>query len=294
MKHAIVTGATGFIGVHLVAELLTHGSRVTALCLKDDPALSRLPTEVGIEYDMQDLPEADVFYHLAWQSASGQGRGDALIQSRNACMTVDALLTSYRLGCRRFVALGTIYEKLAPQIIASGKVGGADFYILSKEYAHSMANQLGYKLGIEFAWCTICHPIGRLIKPEQMMASVVSKLLEGTSPPLGPCLTTYDIVAVEDVAQGLRLLGEAGELSQRAYYIGSGSPKPLRAWLEEARRVLGAGIPLGFGEREDDGLRFDESWFDISPLQRDTGYAPLTGFAGAVQNVAQSMKIYEA
>ncbi len=151
-----------------------------------------------------------------------------------------------------------------------------------------MAGQLAYKLEMEFAWCTICHPIGRMMKRDQMMAIVADGLLAGKSPAIGPALTFYDVVAVEDVALGLRLLGEAEKnaLSRREYYIGSGTPKLLREWLEEARDALGVNTPLGIGKRADDGLRFDKSWFDISALREDTGYAPRMSFAEAVANAA--------
>jgi nucleoside-diphosphate-sugar epimerase len=119
------------------------------------------------------------------------------------------------------------------------------------------------------------------------MACVIASLQAKKSPPLGPCTALYDIVAVEDVAYGLALIGEAAGLKHREYYIGSGKPKPLRAWLAEARQALGAQAPLGFGAKEDDGLRFEEGWFDIAPLQEDTGYAPRVSFAEAVRNVAR-------
>jgi nucleoside-diphosphate-sugar epimerase len=291
MTHAIVTGATGFIGLHLVSELLERGNRVTAFCLKNDPGISRLPPEAGIVCDMQNLPQADMFYHLAWASASGPGRADAVTQSQNAGLTLQALEAAHMLGCKRFIALGTVYERLAGQIMEANRFKGPDFYVLTKAYAHKMANRLAFKLGIDFAWCAICHPIGRHIKPEQLMAGVIAALKAKKSPPLGPCTAIFDIVAVEDVARGLALLGEADNLAHREYYIGSGKPKPLRAWLEEARQALGAETPLGFGEKPDDGLRFEEGWFDISALQADTGYTPQISFAEAVRNVAEETTI---
>jgi nucleoside-diphosphate-sugar epimerase len=287
MKNAIVTGATGFVGVHLVTDLLSRGVRVTALCRENSPNLERLPSEAEKVYCLDKLPKADVFYHLAWEGASGPGRGDAALQARNAELTLRALMTAHQINCGKFVALGTVYENLAPQIKESGKAGAPDFYILSKEYAHSVANQLAYKLGMEFIWCKICHPIGRFIKPEQLMAVVVSGLLGGVTPAFGSAATVFDIVAVEDIARGLRLLGGCGPLPGREYYIGSGAPKSLRDWLEETRRILGSDVLIGFGERPDDGLRFNESWFDIAPLAEATGYAPRVGFADAVKTVKE-------
>ena len=290
VKTAIITGATGFVGVHLVEELQSHNVDVTALCREGSQNMDRLPPDVETTYYLDDLPLADVFYHLAWEGASGIGRGDATLQACNAELTLHSLLAAHRLRCSRFVALGTIYENFAPQIKASATSGSADFYILSKEYAHSMANQLAYKVDLEFVWCKICHPIGRFIKPEQMIAFVISNLLAGTKPSFGPALIPYDIVAVEDVAHGLYLVGCCDQLTKREYYIGSGSPKPLYRWLEDVRNVLGVDVPISIGEKPDDGLQFDESWFDITPLTMDTGYKPVVDLSDAVNHVVKWIK----
>jgi len=290
VKTAIITGATGFVGVHLVEELQSHNVDVTALCREGSQNMDRLPPGVETAYHLDDLPSADVFYHLAWEGASGIGRGDATLQARNAELTLHSLLAAHRLRCSRFVALGTIYENFASQIKASATSGSADFYILSKEYAHSMANQLAYKVDMDFVWCKICHPIGRFIKPEQMMAFVISSLLAGVKPSFGPALTSYDIIAVEDVAQGLYLVGCCESLTKWEYYIGSGFPQPLYKWLEETRNILDVNVPIGIGEKPDDRLQFDENWFDIMPLATETGYAPTVSFARAVDNVARWVK----
>ena len=86
-----------------------------------------------------------------------------------------------------------------------------------------MCKKLADKLDIQFVWATIFQPIGRYIKKEQVMTYAVSGLLNGEPPEFGPAMEPYDITAVEDIAQGLRLLGEC-DLSRQDYYIGSGCP----------------------------------------------------------------------
>jgi len=272
MKSAIVTGAAGFIGTHLVGELRSHGVSVTS------PGRGDIPTET-----------ADIFYHLAWEGASGTGRSDSVLQARNAELTLQALETAHKLGCGKFVALGTVYERFAEQIAESGSFGSSNFYILSKKYAHDMSRQLALKLGIDFIWITICHPIGRYIKPEQMMAYAVSNLLKGVSPAFGSATTLYDIAAVEDIARGLYLAGDC-TLTKREYYIGSGNPRPLREWLEEARTILNVAPEIEFGKRPDDDLRFEREWFDTAPFTIETGYSPQTKFDKAVRNTAEWVK----
>lgn len=299
MKSAIVTGASGFIGTHLCRELQENNIRVTALVRHGGTNFKRLGEAVDVvecgmdEYESLADVKADVFFHLAWEGATGLGRDDELLQIKNVYRTVSALHAAKRAGCKRFVALGTVYEKLVPQIMREEQHRKADFYLLAKQSAHFMCRKLAGKLGIEFVWATVFQPIGRYIKKEQVMSYAISGLLNGVAPEFGPAMEPYDITAVEDIAYGLRLLGESA-LSKQQYYIGSGSPMLMKEYLMQAKRVLSSDTALKIGARPDDGLRFSFDWYDISTLERDTGYTVRVGFEQAVLNVAEWIKSGEA
>ena len=284
MNSAIVSGATGFIGIHLVHELVSAGVDVVVLCQYKCANLTRIPGSVRVVYELSELPYADVFYHLAWEQASGPGRLDAVLQSKNVTLTLEVLHAANKIGAK-FIALGTVYERFADKVSHADKFDNSNFYILAKHSAHNMSNQLAYKLGNDYVWCQICHPIGRYIKHEQLMAYVISSLIDGTPPSFGPAETLYDVVAVEDVAQGLCLLGKQ-KTPRREYYIGSGNPKPLREILQQTKAILRTDTPLMIGTRPDDGLLFEESWFDISLISHDVGYEPCIGFEQSVCAVA--------
>ena len=291
MKSAIITGATGFIGTHLCNELRSNGISITGLARPGSANAKRLDTAELLWCGMDDYGklsgvEADTFYHLAWEGATGPGRDDDVLQEQNVSRTLAALHAAKRLGCKRFIALGTVYERLVPQILKSKVHRTADFYLLAKSSAHYYCLKLAQKLGIEFVWATIFQPIGRYIKEEQVMTYTVSSLLNRRIPKYGPAMEPYDITAVEDIALSLRLLGEC-RLSEQEYYIGSGSPMRMKDYLLRAKHVLGVDTELGIGLLPDDGLRFSFEWYDILPLVNDTGYHPLTGFDQGVLNVAE-------
>lgn len=294
MKSAIVTGATGFIGTHLCSELLKNNIKVTGLARKDSGKIKRLQ-DVNLvwcgmdDYDSFEGEKADTFYHLAWEGATGIGRDDEELQTKNIARTMKALKAAKRLGCRRFVALGTVYENLVPQILTDSQHRKPDFYLLAKQSSHHICMKLSEKLDIEFVWATIFQPIGRYIKKEQVMTYAIASLLSGEPPEFGPAMEPYDITAVEDIAYGLRLLGEC-RLTRKEYYIGSDSPMLMKEYLKRARKVLGVDTELKIGARADDGLRFSYDWYDISPIKKDTGYSIHVGFEQAVVNVAEWVK----
>lgn len=294
MKSAIVTGATGFIGTHLCKELMQSGIHVTGLAREDSINLNRLDGTDVIWCGMDDYStfngeKADTFYHLAWEGATGIGRDDEELQVKNIARTVNAMKAAKRVGSKRFVALGTVYENLVPQILMDSQHRKPDFYLLAKQSSHNICMKLADKLDMEFVWATIFQPIGRYIKREQVMTYAVEGLLKHDPPKFGPALEPYDITAVEDIAYGLRLLGEC-ELSRREYYIGSGSPMIMKDYLIRTREILNVKTDLKIGVRPDDGLRFSYDWYDISSLKKDTGYHVRVGFDQAVINVADWVK----
>jgi nucleoside-diphosphate-sugar epimerase len=90
MKTAFVTGATGFLGLHLVEHLVGEGVRVVALHRRgaDTGALSRLPVElaVGAVDDLMSVErampvEVDVVFHLAGNTSTWSG--DRALQIRD-------------------------------------------------------------------------------------------------------------------------------------------------------------------------------------------------------------------
>ena len=295
MKTAIISGATGFIGTHLCKELNDNKVKVKALVRRDSGNLKRLDgvaelVECGMdEYDSLKEEKADVFYHLAWEGATGPGRDDEFLQIKNIYRTISAMHAAKRIGCKRFVALGTVYENFVPQIMQDKQHRKADFYILAKQNAHYMCQKLATKLGIEFVWATIFQPIGRYIKKDQVMAYAINGILKGEEPKFGPAMEPYDITSVEDISYGLRLLGECS-LTKQEYYIGSGKPKIMKDYLVETKAILQSETELEIGVRPDDGLRFSFDWYDITELEKDTGYSVKIGFDQAVLNVVDWIK----
>jgi nucleoside-diphosphate-sugar epimerase len=119
--HALVTGAAGFIGSHLVERLLEHGVTVTGVdCFTDyyEPALKRrnlagvrthprfrlLELDLG-EADLAALPEVTVVFHEAAQAGVRASWGAAFASyARHNVLATQRLLERYRQSrLERFV-----------------------------------------------------------------------------------------------------------------------------------------------------------------------------------------------
>jgi nucleoside-diphosphate-sugar epimerase len=291
MKSAVVTGAAGFIGSHLCNELVSKGIEVTALVRNENE--ERLPKSVKCvkcdmdRYSSVGIDYADVFYHLAWEGATGAGRSDEKLQELNAVRSLDALELANRTGCKKFIGLGTVFEKLAGQIKNSMISNKSAPYILNKRLAHLKCLSACENMDMEFVWAEILHPIGKYIKTDQLAAYAIGSLLNNQVAAFGPAQEYFDITAAENIAYGLYLLGEKN-VRQKEYYIGGGEPAKLADYLLSITRILG--VPefnLKIGSLPDDGFRYQLEWYDIGPLVRDTGYRPVVSFYDAVKNTAE-------
>lgn len=297
MKQAIITGGTGFIGRHLVDCLLHHGVQVCIITRQREKEIARdgltcvscdLLNIDALEH-IPNIGQDTVFYHLAWNSVDAATRQNALLQTENIKYSLNAVLAANKLSIPKFIGMGTVYERLLPLVRDSATPVFSDYYIMIKNTTHYLCRNLARRSNIDFTWATTFHPLGKYIKPSQLIAYVIKGLIDNNPPLLGPATEPFDMIAAEDIANALFLLGEKDTPGDE-YYIGSGKPMLLCEYLELAREVLQVNTELRFGARPDDGLRFDFSWFDISPLVRDTGYTPTREFQESVKRTAEYLR----
>lgn len=302
---AIVSGAAGFVGCHLVKNLQEKGIFVVAVCRPNSPHNERLKEFNNldiVECDTSNFMELkeklaqynpDVFFHFAWEGTTGEKRGDYTIQLANVKNTCDAYMCAAEIGCKKFVAAGTIYEKLMDQILSAENFSPLSYYVMAKHFAYESLFQLSKKMELDWTWCLFCQPIGRYIKLNQLMAYLVMELREGRMPLLGTAENPFDIIVVEDLAEGLYLAAEH-KLEARRYYIGSGTPRKLREYLTCAGEIISPTQKLRFGERPDDGLRFSYEWLDAKPFQEETHFKSHCSFEDGVRAVEAWVDEYKS
>jgi nucleoside-diphosphate-sugar epimerase len=129
---AIVTGASGFIGSRLVAELVGRGYQVAALGRRgwsQLPGIRKKHLE-GSSYIEANLDEIDrvqeilrsegfhgrelkFFFHLAWGGGNKLSDLDVKAQSENIARTVSTYCIADGLNAERYIFSGTMEEAFA-------------------------------------------------------------------------------------------------------------------------------------------------------------------------------------
>ena len=301
MKKVIVTGANGFVGYWLIRELQRNGVHVTAIIKDENENISMFKefNDVKVVYcDLSQLntltekitdTDYDAFYHLAWISAGGAGRADYAIQLNNVKYACDAVGIAAKLGCKKILFAGTVTEKIAENILnLSGKAVN-NIYGICKHMTHCLVDVECQKLGIDYVWMQFSNLYGPYSINGNIVGYTIKELLQNHEASFGPAQQIYDLLYIEDLVYAVYLLGEK-QTKQHAYYLGSGQLRILADYLTEIGEICGKPELIKIGARPDDGTRYEESWFDITPLKEDTGYSPRVSYKDGIQQTIDWMK----
>ncbi|MCI8454959.1 MAG: NAD(P)-dependent oxidoreductase [Lachnospiraceae bacterium] len=296
MKKVFMTGATGFIGIHLLREMRKRGTEVWALCRESSREYEAVKKIAGVHIvgcgleDVQTVlklcreREFDAFYHLAWNGASGPLRKEYGVQLQNVKWTCDCVKAAKFLQCKKIIVTGTVCENQCSAIDGLEEFVGASYYLFAKRYAHRLAREISKELDMPLVWCQFYHPIGVFNKKEQIIADTIQKLLHQESLRFGPANGLFDVIDVRDLACALYKMGETA-LKNDTYFIGSGSPRRLKEYLEDIKEILDPFADMQYGSIKTADLPMERAWLDPSAFQEETGFIPSISFSESVEEM---------
>lgn len=300
MKKVLLTGGTGFIGYHLIKELHKRNIEFWAICRPGNSEAERIKGIKGahiISCDLKDisrLPEIceerefDAFFHLAWNGASGELRLDENVQMENVKCVVDCVKVAKELQCKKVIFAGTVCEKQVESIGEIDKFSNSSNYLIAKKYAHVMAQNIAKKIQQEIVWCNFYHPIGVFNKKNQIVASVIKKLLEGNKIALGDGKSLFDVIDVSDLVNAFCIMADTS-LSKDTYFVGSGNPRLLKDYLETVKEIVNPQMKLGWEELDLVNLPMEEDWLDISEFSNETGFKVKVRFEDSIKQMREWM-----
>lgn len=291
MKRAIVTGASGFIGLHLVQELLEHDYEVLAVVHSErgmnairslgDPHAEAVVCDIPDYSPLYCVAEGtyDIFFHMAWAGVSGSDNRSITAQSRNVLGAVRAMEAAKALHCKRFLGAGSIHETECmmemEQPEATSNLG--NYYKASKLVAHNYCKLRALELDIDFLWPRLTNTYGVGERSGRLISSVIQQLLRGESPALTDATQLYNFIYISDVATAYRLIAERGT-SFHNYILGSEEVMPLKQYLLQVQQIVAPDVELGFGKHEFRGVHLERNDLYSEALFKDIGFATKVPF----------------
>jgi UDP-glucose 4-epimerase len=275
-ERALVTGASGFLGSHLVRHLLVDGV--------DVHAVSRCPpTDTGVAWHRADVcnPEEarrligettpDVIYHLASHVTGSRERSEVMpTLEGNLVSTVGVLLAASEHGSRRVVVTGSMEE------LGAGAGPGSP-YAAAKLAASGYARMFHTAYGLSVVNLRVFMVYGPAQTDlRRLVPYTITSLLGGTAPELGSGTRPVDWVYVGDVVDALRLAASTRAGDDGAPIdIGSGALVTIRELVEEIRRRVGSRVRPVFGARSDRANEAAQP-ADLSLARRSLRWEPRT------------------
>lgn len=251
----LVTGASGFLGRHLVSRLLAEGARVHAVSRR---SRGEVAGAEGASWHAADLADADavaalvaavrprVVFHLASHVAGSRDLELVLPTFHaNLASTVHLLTAVARQGgCRSFVQAGSLEE-------SRGDVPASP-YAAAKLAASAYAEMFAALYAVPAVVARIFMVYGPG-QPDlrKLVPYVATSLLRGAAPRLSSGTRPVDWIYVDDVVEGLLRLGRRSDLGGRHVDLGSGELVTVAEVVSRLFQIVGQDRAPDFGSLED-------------------------------------------
>lgn len=294
----MITGATGFIGTHLIERLLKENANIYAVVRPNSPHINRLPANINIiNLEIEQITklkdilkvEIDCFYHLCWNGIRKPLRDDYAIQKKNYDISLQALNTALHLNTKAFIATGSQAEYGSIKgVISEDTICCPDTaYGIYKKRTYDMLSKLARDNHIKFIWGRVFSAYGEYDYENSLIMYVIDCLLRNKPIELTACEQQWDYVYVKDVADAMTLLWKT-HCPSGCYNIAYGKSKTLREYIESIMEefpinensVLFGAIPYG----KTGALSIQPT---ISKLSSTLNWKPDTDFKKGIRKTIQ-------
>ena len=304
----LVTGGAGFIGSHLVDDLVRSGQSVRVLDDFSTGLRSNLEHHAGIveivDGSLTDPAAVEravkgvgTVYHLG-ALASVARSVEAPAVSHAACATGTVLLldAARQAGVKRVVyagsssAYGGVTGDIGQteDILPTAKSPYAAAKLAGELYMQAFAATYGLET-VRVRFFNIFGPRQRADSPYSgVIAIFAAALLDGRTPTAhGDGLQSRDFTYVANAVQALRRAADAPAevASGNVYNVGTGASVTVLDLVAALNRILGTGITPAHGPERAGDVRFSRA--DISRTRRDLGYDPAVGFEDGLRETVR-------
>ena len=302
MKKAIITGATGMLGIALIKKLIAENMSVTAVVRPNSKRAGRVPKNKNVEIvecDLENLSELsslldgkyDYFFHFGWDGTYGDNRNNMSLQIKNIEATLSAVEAAHVLGCEVFVGAGSQAEfgRTEGKLSADTKTNPETGYGIAKLCAGQMSRVQCSKYGIHHVWMRILSTYGPNDGMHTMVMSGIKQMLNHERPQYTKGEQMWDYLYCGDAANAFYLAAVHGK-DGAVYCLGGGKVRPLADYIKDIRDVVSPDSEIGFGEIPYYENQVMYLCADIEDLTKDTGFQPMMDFKEGIRITAEWLK----
>jgi nucleoside-diphosphate-sugar epimerase len=296
MAHYLVTGGAGFIGSHLVEELVRRGERVRVVDSLVTGHRENLSSVAGrVEFIEGDLAEADVataaaagvdyvLHQAAIPSVPRSVAEPVFCHRANVDATLNLLVAARDAGVRRLVFAGSssVYGNIA--ILPTREDLPLDPltpYALQKLMGEQYLKLFTSLYGLETVSTRYFNVFGPRQDPSSPYSGVISvfirALLDGRIPTIyGDGEQTRDFTYVANVVDGVLKACHAPGVAGQVINVATGSRVSLNTLFGALRSLTGSAVAPDFLPARTGDVRHSQA--DIGRARTMLGYSPTVEF----------------
>jgi nucleoside-diphosphate-sugar epimerase len=283
----LITGATGFLGSHVLRRFLANGGHEVAVLLRPHTDRGRIADVLDrvtvIEGTMERANDAHqtmaafgpaTVIHLAWMGVDSRSRASPE-QTRNIQATLQLLQLAQRVGVQHWIGLGSQaeYGPANARLREDAPTRPTSMYGVAKLSTCLLTERLCAGWNIRWAWVRLFSAYGPGDQPDCMIPTVIEQLLRKQRPLLTRGEQRWDYLYVTAAAEAVYEVAVAAR-AQGVYNLGSGRAVSIRSIVERTRDFIDPQLPLGFGEIPYGPNQIMHLEADIDRLRKDVGWWP--------------------
>ena len=314
-KKVLLTGAGGFIGSHLVEELVRSGASVRAFLhynsRGDEGNLRHLASEIrrAIEIVFGDLHDSDAV-EKAVKGASAVFHLGALIAipysyvhpssyvQTNVIGTTNILNSALREECERVIVTSTseVYgTAVSTPMNEDHRLHPQSPYAASKASADHLARSYAHSFGLPVVLVRPFNTFGPRQSLRAVIPSIVAQALRGNTVEVGAVWPTRDFNYVKDIARGFVLAARADDVEGEVFNLGTGIETSISEVVETVADILNIEILL---HSSTDRMRPEKSEVgrliaDSSKAAMALGWKPQNSFRRAIEQTVEWYETHE-
>ncbi|MDP3396795.1 MAG: NAD-dependent epimerase/dehydratase family protein [Methanoregula sp.] len=309
IKKILVTGATGFIGRHLVSRLLSEGYLVGAL-VRPAPAPQKTGRAEGVSYLPGDIRNYDelrtafsafqpdaVIHLVTYYAVMHQADEIGVMLDTNVKGTINLLEAAKESGCvRLFINTSScaVYEEKPQRIREDDTIRPQNLYAMTKLQAEEACSYYADAFKLPCVTLRLFPPYGPGDHERRLIPYVIGSILKQTPPNLTTGKQEWDFVYVDDIVEAyLAVLKSYPFMDKHAFFnIGTGEAISIRSVVEKIRGDLSSDMDLPWGSV---AHRSNEVWHnsaDITKAQTVLHWSPNTGIDEGIKKTVAWFRNY--
>ena len=307
----LVTGATGFIGSHLVRRLVSLGAETHALTstvsavypvrlidLRGQVALhdGNLTDRSAMDALVGEVRPTHVF-HLGAYTHVGKSwhRVDECIQV-NVQGTVNLLQALDGTGYRRFVYTGTseIYGDIDVPFREDAQVRPISPYSVGKYAGERYCRMFHQGYGWPIVMVRPFNAYGPWQTPDRVIPEIIGRAVRGEELKMTQGKQTREFNFVEDLVDGFLLLGTVDGIDGELFNLGCGEEVSMRELATTILDLMGNPIEPSFGALADRPTEIWRMFCDSSKARERLGWEPRHSLADGLQKTIDWYRAQDA